>query len=109
MIPRTNNLRFWPRFPFRRTLSRLPLLAGCAIALSLVACANRKSANDVNLKSDSLSPKLMAAPADAEHSESTFRAIAASSGVQGTGTPAARIIKSCPLPPPGTKPVCNRT
>lgn len=70
MIPRTNNLRLWPRFPFKSTLSRRPLLAACAMALSLVACANRKSAE---------------------------------------GTPSPRTIKSCPLPPPGAKPACNRS
>ena len=108
MIPRTNNLRLWPRFPSSGTLSLRPL-AVCAIALSLVACANRKSGDNVNLKSHSLSPKLMAAPVNAEHSASTSRAVAASSEVQGLGTPSPRTIKSCPLPPPGAKPACNRT
>ncbi len=109
MIPKINNLGFRPRFPFRSTLSPRPLLAVCAIAVSLLACANRKSADDVNLKSDSLSPKLMAAPVDVKHSASTSRAVAASSEVQGLGTPSPRTIKSCPLPPPGAKPACNRT
>jgi hypothetical protein len=109
MIPRTNTIGLSPRFPFRSTRSRPPLLAVCTMVFSLVACGNRESADATNLKRDSASHKIMTGALDAEHSTSSSSAIAGASVVQGAGTAAARTIKSCRLPPPGTKPACNRT
>jgi len=109
MIPRTNNIGFSPRFPFKSTRSRPPLLAICTMVFSLVACENRKGADATNLKRDSASQKIMTSAFDAEHSTSSSSVIAGASVVQGAGTAAAHTIKSCPLPPPGTKPACNRT
>ena len=107
MISSTNNPRFAPRFPFRSTRSRATLLAACVITLSLAACANRKRAESVNLESDSSAARPIAV--DAEHSASNSGDSASNSGVTGAVTSANRTIKSCPLPPPGTKPVCNRS
>jgi len=107
MVSKDNNLRFWLDFPLGKALSRRPLLAICAIALSLAACTNGR-ADVAHLKSDS-SPNVVPAPVDATRSAATSGAIDASSGVQAASTAAVRTIKSCPLPPPGAKPVCNRT
>jgi len=109
MIPRSNNIGLSLRFPFGGARPWRPILAVCTIVLSLVACENRKGTDAANLKRGSSSHGIMAGTLDAEQSASASSAIAGTSVVQGAGTAAVQTIKSCPLPPPGTKPVCNRT